>query len=95
MYHMQNESFYEIISIYQKEHQKGEFNSQYGKCWFTNRNTGECKPFKEQPEDCWVKGRNLFKGQFCVIKVKKQTCITNTMKMSKLNQKLLREKDEM
>ena len=57
--------FYERISLYQKEHQKGKLNSQYGCSWYTNRNTGECKTFKEQPDVCWVKGRNLFNGQVC------------------------------
>lgn len=31
------------------EHQKGENNSQFGTKWYTNRNTGESKKFKEQP----------------------------------------------
>lgn len=44
--------------------QTGKNNSQYGKCWYTNRNTGESKSFKVQPvEEYWVKGRNLFAGQ--------------------------------
>lgn len=55
----------EVISKYQK----GENNSQFGTKWFTNRNTGESKKFKERPlEEFWVEGRNLFNGQSNIIK---------------------------
>jgi hypothetical protein len=44
--------------------QEGEKNSQFGTIWYTNRNTGESKKFKNQPlEDYWIKGRNLFNGK--------------------------------
>ena len=44
--------------------QKGRNNSQFGTKWYTNRNTGESKKFKEKPiEDFWVEGRNLFHGE--------------------------------
>lgn len=45
--------------------QAGENNSQFGKHWFTNRNTGECKCLKEAPDETWIKGRNLFIGESC------------------------------
>ena len=41
--------------------QAGEKNSQYGTKWYTNRNTGESKKFKEKPiEEFWIEGRNIF-----------------------------------
>lgn len=38
-------------------------NSQFGKHWFTNRDTGECKPYIEPPNEKWIEGRNLFKNE--------------------------------
>ena len=50
----------ERSSIYQQ----GKNNSQFGTKWYTNRNTGESKKFKEKPvEDFWIEGRNLFHGE--------------------------------
>lgn len=43
--------------------QSGNKNSQFGKKWYTNRNTSESKSFFEKPSDVWVKGRNLFRGE--------------------------------
>lgn len=44
--------------------QSGKNNSQFGSKWYTNRNTGESKKFKEKPiEDFWIEGRNLFDGK--------------------------------
>lgn len=44
--------------------QSGQNNSQFGTKWYTNRNTGESKKFKEKPiESFWVEGRNLFNGK--------------------------------
>ena len=41
--------------------QSGNLNSQFGTKWYTNRNTGESKKFKEKPvEDFWIEGRNIF-----------------------------------
>lgn len=40
--------------------QCGEKNSQYGTKWYTNRNTGESKKFKEKPDETWINGRNVF-----------------------------------
>ena len=52
--------------------QQGENNSQYGSHWYTNRNTGESKKFKEKPlEDFWIEGRNLFHGQVSKIRLKR------------------------
>lgn len=54
----------EAVSKHTSETQKGQNNSQFGKHWYTNRNTGECKSFKELPtENFWIKGRNLFKNE--------------------------------
>ncbi len=43
--------------------QLGNKNSQFGKKWFTNYETGESKSFKEKPNEKWIEGRNLYKGQ--------------------------------
>jgi len=52
--------------------QSGKRNSQFGTKWYTNRNTGESKKFKEKPlEPFWIEGRNLFHGETSIIKVKK------------------------
>ena len=55
--------FAKTISKTNSINQQGKNNSQFGKKWYTNRNTGESKKFKEKPvEDFWIEGRNLFKG---------------------------------
>lgn len=54
--------------------QAGEKNSQYGSKWYTNRNTGESKKFKEKPDDIWLEGRDIFnkhKGQLWSIETKR------------------------
>jgi len=43
--------------------QAGKNNSQFGKVWYTNIDTGESKPFKDKPNNRWIKGRNLFRGE--------------------------------
>lgn len=58
------------MSKIMSELQKGEHNSQFGKSWYTNRNTGVTKKFKIAPDDSWINGRNLFKGESCVLKFK-------------------------
>lgn len=51
----------EEFSRTMKMAQSGQLNSQYGKHWYTNRNTGESKSFKEKPlEEFWIEGRNWF-----------------------------------
>ena len=56
--------FAKTISKITSKNQQGSKNSQFGTKWYTNRNTGESKKFKEKPvEDFWIKGRNLFAGQ--------------------------------
>ena len=59
--------FAERVSEINSKLQLGEQNSQYGTKWYTNRNTGESKKFKEIPDETWVKGRNLFKGEYNVL----------------------------
>ena len=55
--------FANMISSRNSINQSGEKNSQFGTSWYTNRNTGESKKFREKPiEDFWIKGRNLFNG---------------------------------
>lgn len=55
--------FSEMVSEQNKIMQKGERNSQYGKKWYTNYETGECHPFFDKPSDKWILGRNLFRGE--------------------------------
>lgn len=50
-----------------KEIQTGSQNSQFGKHWFTNRNTGECKTFYKCPDETWIEGRFLFRGEYSKI----------------------------
>lgn len=53
--------FAEAVSKLTSVSQSGSGNSQFGKKWYTNRNTGESKSFKEKPiEDFWIEGRNWF-----------------------------------
>lgn len=47
--------------------QFGKKNSQYGKHWYTNRDTGECNSFLTAPNEKWILGRNLFHGEFSKI----------------------------
>ena len=52
------------MSLVMSKKQKGKLNSQYGSKWYTDRNTGETKLFKEPPtENFWIKGRNLFRNE--------------------------------
>ena len=62
------------------ELQIGQNNSQYGKHWYTNRNTGECKCFKEKPDEYWILGRNLFKNECCYIPKMKNQKISESLK---------------
>ena len=55
--------FAEIVSESMKLKQKGNKNSQYGKKWYTNYETGDSHPFLEKPSDKWILGRNLFRGE--------------------------------
>ena len=60
--------FAERIREINSKLQLGKQNSQYGTKWYTNRNTGESKKFKEKPiEDFWIEGRNLFHGEFNIL----------------------------
>lgn len=61
---------------------KGDLNSQFGKHWYTNRDTGECKTFSVSPNEKWVEGRNIFNGEYSIIATK------HTVK----NNKLIEEK---
>ena len=51
------------ISSIMSEAQSGKNNSQYGKHWYTNRDTGECNSFLTAPNEKWILGRNLFHGE--------------------------------
>lgn len=60
---------------------KGDLNSQFGKHWFTNRDTGECKSFSEKPNEKWILGRNLFKGECSIlVEIKKKLQYEQTTK---------------
>ena len=61
--------FAEAISKLTSISQSGSRNSQFGKKWYTNRDTGESKSFFEKPNEKWIEGRNLFHGETNVIKL--------------------------
>ena len=79
--------FAKTIGEITSKNQLGNKNSQYGSKWYTNRNTGESKKFKEQPiETFWIEGRNLFHGEFSSIKThlyarNKDTRLKNAKKL--------------
>lgn len=54
-----------------KVKQGGVNNSHFGKHWYTNRDTGENKHFKNPPNEKWIKGKNLFAGQTDKLPIKK------------------------
>lgn len=84
-----NSSAYEKLkteySNFLRINQTGKNNSQYGKHWYTNRDTGECKTFNELPNEKWIKGRNLFCGENSLIKIK----INKTIKIKNQLQKTI------
>lgn len=63
--------FANVVSQMTSISQSGKRNSQFGKKWYTNRDTGESKSFFEKPNDKWIEGRNLFTGQSSKLKFKK------------------------
>ena len=65
-----------------KYFQSNEKNSQFGKKWFTNYETGESHSFFEKPNDKWIEGRNLFRHQSSTLKFAKTKISTKT-KISK------------
>lgn len=48
--------------------QTGSGNSNFGKSWYTNINTGETKVFSTVPGEKWILGRNVLDGQTCSVK---------------------------
>lgn len=73
--------FYKNVSSIMKDIQIGTKNSQFGKHWYTNRDTGECKSFSESPNEKWVAGRNLFKGECSIlVEIKKKLQYEQTTK---------------
>lgn len=70
---------------------KGKLNHQYNKKWYTNSDTGESKPFLIKPNEKWILGRNLFKGQCSTLQHIKKN-IENKNKAEKL-WKFFKEKD--
>ena len=62
--------FADAVSKLTSISQSGKRNSQFGKKWYTNRDTGESKSFFEKPNDKWIEGRNLFQGETNVIRSK-------------------------
>lgn len=62
--------FAEAISKLTSVSQSGSRNSQFGKKWYTNRDTGESKSYFEKPNEKWIEGRNLFHGETNAIRVK-------------------------
>ena len=88
--------FAKTIGEITSKNQQGNKNSQFGTKWYTNRNTGESKKFKEKPvEDFWIEGRNLFHGESNKIvygvKKHKKHKTTFTIKRYNASLKLSRE----
>lgn len=63
VYERTRKEFVNVMKGYNSIRQKGENNSQFGKKWYTNRDSGECKSFDFKPDDRWVAGRFLFRGE--------------------------------
>ena len=84
-----NSRFYEKLKIEfskaMKEFQSKENNSQYGKKWYTNIDTGETSSFFNKPDEKWIEGRNWFnnvgKAVYSIITHKPYT--NNTQKRDK------------
>ena len=83
--------FAKTISEITSKNQQGNKNSQFGTKWYTNRNTGESKKFKEKPiENFWIEGRNLFHGESnkIVYGVKKDKKHKTTFTITRYNESL-------
>lgn len=59
------------MSSVMSDAQSGKKNSQWGKHWYTNRDTGECNCFLTAPNEKWIIGRNLFKGENSKLQINK------------------------
>lgn len=66
--------------------QSGNKNSQYGKHWYTNYETGESRSFAYQPNEKWVRGRNLFRGECS--KIKKSGNVSDAIERIKTQKRL-------
>lgn len=62
--------FAQAVGDLTRSSQLGVLNSQYGKKWFTNYETGESRSFFEKPNEKWIEGRWLFNGQTSELKFK-------------------------
>ena len=62
--------FAQTVGDLTRSSQLGKLNSQYGKKWFTNYETGESRSFFEKPNEKWIEGRWLFNGQTSELKFK-------------------------
>lgn len=60
------------LGIIMSELQSGKNNSNYGFHWYTNIDTGESKKLKNKPNERWILGRNLFRGERSVIPLNKE-----------------------
>lgn len=63
VYEQTRKEFVNAMQGYNSIKQKGKNNSQFGKKWYTNKDSGECKLFIFKPDDRWVEGRFLFRGE--------------------------------
>lgn len=63
IYESLRKEFANATSKMNSKKQKGNKNSQYGKRWYTNYETGESHSFFEKPSNKWLLGRGLFNGQ--------------------------------
>lgn len=69
VYEVYRIEFSKHIGQLTQKHQTGKLNSQYGKVWITNSNTGVSQLFPKDPGYPWVKGRYIFNGRSTSIRL--------------------------
>lgn len=59
--------FADLVSKRNRVSQHGIRNSQYGKKWYTNYETGESRSFFNKPSEKWILGRRLYRGESSIL----------------------------
>lgn len=63
-YELLRTKYSRAMSTMMSERQRGKRNSRYGSAWYTNSNDGSVICSKIELNYPWVKGRNLFRGEY-------------------------------